>query len=334
MCLPRVSKAVTMETFEYQGQSIAYVRAGRGQPVILLHNGGMSHAIWRDVLPSLALRNEVFALDLLGYGDSSKPVGAQHYTLARYVETLGAFIDGLRLGPTALVGNCMGSAISLSFAIERPQDVTALVLINLLTEASFRAGGMGSMLAMQRATPTFAKPVVSALRRLTVPRMFSRTLVRYQLGRVGRKANIDDGAELCACYDSPGQMRSLLGVFEDLGSYAALDTFSRPVEATSSAHTPGDSVFPPITMIWGDENRVLPIAAGRELAARLRPRRAAWLEGCGHLPMLEAPGEVTAIITGALDHRARTDLQSSLDRRARLRAVDGGHHTTNRRSAS
>lgn len=296
-----------METFDYQGHSIAYVRAGRGQPVILLHNGGMSHAIWRDVVPSLALRNEVFALDLLGYGESAKPVGPQHYTLARYVDTLGAFIDGLGLGPTALVGNCMGSAISLAFAIERPQDVTALVLMNLLTEASFRAGGMGAALAMQRATPTFARPVVSALRRLTVPRMARRRIMRFQLGRIGRQAKLDESAELCACYDSPAQMRSLLGVFEDLASYGALDTFSRPPDGTAP------SVFPPITMIWGEDNRMLPASAGRELATRLRPKRAAWLEGCGHLPMLESPGEVTAIITGALDERTR------------LRAVDGGH---------
>lgn len=312
-----------METFDYQGQSIAYVRAGRGQPVILLHNGGMSHAIWRDVLPSLALRNEVFALDLLGYGESSKPRGPEHYTLARYVETLGAFIDGLQLGPTALVGNCMGSAISLSFAIERPHDVSALVLINLLTEASFRAGGMGSTLAMQRATPTFAKPVVAALRHLTVPKLARRRIVQFQLGRIGRKAKLEDGADLCACYDSPAQMRSLLGVFEDLASYGALDTFSRPQEATSSAHSPGASLFPPITMIWGEDNRMLPASAGRELVARLRPKRAAWLAGCGHLPMLEAPGEVTAIITGALDQRVH------------VRSAEGAQHTaTNRRSAS
>ena len=287
-----------METFDYQGLSIAYVRAssamsghshaGRRAPVILLHNGGMSHAIWRDVMPSLALEHDVYALDLLGYGDSSKPRDAASYTLARYVEILGAFIDHMQLGPTALVGNCMGSAISLTFAMQRPKEVTALVLINLLTEATFRAGGLGATLALQRATPTFARPVIGALRRLVVPRAVGRNLVRYQLGRMGRENRIHDGADLCACYDSPAQMRSLLGVFDDLASYGELDTFTTPPS------------FPPITMIWGAENRVLPASAGRELVPRLRPRRAAWLEGCGHLPMLENPAEVIAILAGAL----------------------------------
>ena len=291
-----------METFEYQGLSIAYVRATSAkagardparQPVILLHNGGMSHASWRDVMPSLALRHDVYALDLLGYGESSKPRGAASYTLERYVEILGAFIEHLRLGPVALVGNCMGAAISLTYAMQRPKDVSSLVLINILTEATFRAGGLGTSLALQRATPTFARPVVAALRRLAIPTMFKKSLVRYQLGRQGRDQHLDEASDLCACYDTPGQMRSLLGVFEDFASYAKLDTFTRPAS------------FPPITMIWGEDNRVLPASAGRELAVRLRPERAAWLERCGHLPMLEAPSEVISILAGALAPRRR-----------------------------
>lgn len=278
-----------MQLYHHQGMPIAYVRAGQGTPVMLLHNGGLSHAIWRDVLPRLAAHHDVIAIDLLGFGRSAKP--GDGYSLDRHVEIVSGLVTELGLGPTAVVGNCMGSAIALSLAIARPDNVSALVLINPLTDATFRAGNLGAVLAARRATPRLSTPLFDALRHLTVPRFAHRTLLRLQLGRRGRATQVDRGEDLCACFESPAQMRALLGVFDDLGRYRALDEFVPP------------SPFPPITTIWGLDNRVLSAEVGRTLANRWRAERQAWLTGCGHLPMLEAPDEVATIILDALDVR-------------------------------
>lgn len=281
-----------MQTFEYRGSSIKYVRSGAGEPIVFLHNGGTSHAIWSEVTRELD-GFETFALDLLGFGASSKP--ERGYELDAYVDTLGAFVDAHGLASVRLVGNCMGSAMSLAFAMRRPEDVRALVLVNPLTDATFSAGQLGPMLRLQKRAPS----VTSAMPHVSLGAWLGKHALRFQLGAHGVERRVHERDDLCACYASGGQSRSLLAVLADLPNYAVLDRFMPPAG------------FPPICTVWGMQNRVLSPRAGRRLNETLRPVRQEWLEGCGHLPMLERPDRVAAILREFLASAPRAESLSA-----------------------
>lgn len=266
-----------MQTFEHRGHAIRYVRSGAGEPLVFLHNGGTSHAIWREVMAQLT-GFELFALDLPGFGAS--PLPGDGYDLEAYVDMLAAFVEHHRLGPVRLIGNCMGSAISLAFAMRRPSDVHALVLMNPLTAATFAAGRLGAMLAMQRRVPS----VMRAVPRVSLGAAIGSWVLRLQVGAHGAEQRVHEREELCACWVGDGQTRSLLAVLADIPNYAALDRFTPPAG------------FPPVCTIWGLENHVLSAEAGRRMNQRLRPAREVWLEGCGHLAMMEQPERVARVV--------------------------------------
>jgi pimeloyl-ACP methyl ester carboxylesterase len=269
-----------MKTFLYQGLPIKYVRQGEGEPIVFIHNGGTSHAIWRDVMPKFSDRYSVYAIDLLGFGQSAKPDDG--YTLDNYISLLGAFIDEQQLGATRLVGNCMGSALSLGFAMRRPESVRALVLMNPLTDKTYSGGWLRSTLWLRKNAPNVANGVFGMMGKVKLPTALKRQSLAFQLGSIGRKRGLHNDPDVCACVTT--QTRSLFGVHDDLSTYAIFDEFE-----------PGPT-FPPICTIWGLENRVLSAKAGRKLNETLRPARQEWLAGSGHLPMVERPDEVASII--------------------------------------
>jgi 2-hydroxy-6-oxo-6-(2'-aminophenyl)hexa-2,4-dienoate hydrolase len=106
---------------------------GSGDPVILVHGGGAgadSWGNWKGVMPVLAKRAHVFAVDMLGFGKTEKPDPASFaYTQQARNDHLIATIEALGLGRASLVGNSMGGATSLGVAIKRPDLVHKLVLM-------------------------------------------------------------------------------------------------------------------------------------------------------------------------------------------------------------
>jgi len=119
---------VPIKTLELEGWYIRYHQSGRGPHLVLLHGLGANLFCWRWILPHLTARFTVTAIDLPGFGRSSKPLGAT-YGLDEQAERLEKILEHLDVAESYIVGNSMGGNIALWFALARPQRVLALALI-------------------------------------------------------------------------------------------------------------------------------------------------------------------------------------------------------------
>lgn len=109
---------------------IHYEMLGRGEPLIFVHGWLGSWRYWWPSMQALSTHYRTLALDLWGFGDSSK--ASDSYSLDKYVEMLGQFIDQLGIvQPVLLVGHNLGAAVALRYATARPEAVSRLAAVAL-----------------------------------------------------------------------------------------------------------------------------------------------------------------------------------------------------------
>ena len=287
-----------VHSFTFKGKRLVYERAGSGSPIVFLHNLGSSRLIWKRQVEQLMRTHDVVALDMLGYGDSDRGERSE-YTLENYADALAALIDELRFDKVALVGNCVGSATALSYAARNPGRVSALVLANPATYDTIEWRPLGLLIRLGNRLPALAR-AISPLSRVALPKWVATAIVKQQIGQAGKENRVLDEPhirELRDLWTRPGALQPT--VDSDIAAnfataFVELDRMSK------------DADFPPICTIWGAQNAVLSPRRGQRLnQSVLQPERDEVLADSGHLPMVEEPDRVTAIITDFItEHHA------------------------------
>jgi len=105
-----------------------YIRAGAGEPLLLIHGVGMNATIWAPQIDLLKNRYDVIAIDMLGHGDS--PLPPENAVLADYADQAIALLDHLGLASASIAGHSMGALVAQEIALRSPQRVRRLISLN------------------------------------------------------------------------------------------------------------------------------------------------------------------------------------------------------------
>ena len=116
----------------HHGYEMHYLEEGNGPPVVWVHGSGPGVNAYSNFAPNYkviaAAGYRSVMPDMIGFGWSSKPTGID-YTLELFVQSLREFLDQLEIRRCILIGNSLGGAISMKFAIDHPERVEKLVLM-------------------------------------------------------------------------------------------------------------------------------------------------------------------------------------------------------------
>jgi len=256
---------------------IAYREAGRGEPLLLVHGWPLSSRTWRKVVPELASDRRCIAPDLLGAGETSAPPGAD-LGLRAQGQVLGSFLDALGLDRVALVGHDSGGSVARAFAIAQPERVSRLVLAD--TEVP------GHRPPLTTVAPRLASlPGVRALLAAVLgSRRISRLVFRPFFAEP-RRFDFDEFFEAVVVPNA----RSVAAAEASLRFLRDFDFGD--VDAARAGY---DRLTMPKLLIWGEGDRVFPIAEGRRLAEQLPgPTRFETVTEAGLFVPEEAPGAWT-----------------------------------------
>ena len=235
------------------GQNIHYFEVGQGPTVILLHGLGGAKEFWLANIGALAPKYHVYAIDQIGFGQSDKPL--LDYKIATFADFLYGFMQEEKIAKATLVGNSFGGWIATDFAVQHPEMVDKLVLVD--------AAG----LTWQAPLPDLNPSTIAGWRTLI-------ELVFYDKNMVSDEAVVQAFTQHMRNNDGYTIERTVAGFaspqFED-GKLA--------------------SIHAATLVVWGRQDELIPLASGEKFRDGIAGAKLLVVEHCGHVPQIEKAAE-------------------------------------------
>ena len=261
------------ETLEVAGLKTHLLRAGSGEPVMLLHGLGASSYSWRFAFAELSKRYEVFAPDLPGFGRTDKPRDFDYsiHGLHRWVVAL---MDRLGLQKARFAGNSMGGVITLWTAMEAGHRVERMALLG---------------------TPAYPENRPKLLWPLSWPvigRVYEWALGETTLRYMARTTFVDQSKvteELIAEYLAPLKTAAGRRAVAEFIRRAIPPDFQTRIQSYKSLNHPA-------LVLAGDSDKMVDHRGAERLSKDLPRARFVYLERCGHAPQEDAPDRVIPLL--------------------------------------
>ncbi len=256
--------------FEFKGQPIAWDVIGEGEPLVLLHGTPFSSQVWRRIAPLLASKWRVYYFDLLGYGQSEKRAG-QDVSLAVQNEVFTALVNEWELSEPAVLAHDFGGATALRAYYLNRLRYSKLTLIDPVALAPW---GSPFVQHIRNHETAFAN----------VPDYMHDALLRVYLQGAAFK---DLNEEAFLIYLEPWQGN--IGKPAFYRQIAQMD--ESYTEEISGSYQPMEC---PVQILWGEEDKWIPVSQGKRLTERLSGERLTIVSGSGHLMQEDRPEAIVA----------------------------------------
>lgn len=270
---------VTSRNEVIDGLRYAVEETGAGEPLVLLHGFTGRAANWRPLLPRLAERHRVIAVDLPGHGDSGAPGGVAPYKMPRVAAALVELLTRRAAAPAHWLGYSMGGRLALYMAVMHPGAVRSLTLVSATA---------GLATAAERQARRAADEALAARIEGDGMAAFVAEWERHPL--FAGLARLSDGARAALHHqrlgnDPLGLANSLRG----MGTGAQPSLWSRLA-----------AVAAPTLLVAGRRDTKF-VALNERLAAAIPNATLRLIPDAGHVVQLEQPEAFLAAVTGFLE---------------------------------
>jgi len=269
------AKAISLErgmagmkpgTVQVGNQTIAYLeRPGTGETVVLLHGFGADKDNWPRFVRHLPKEYRVIALDLPGHGDSSR-LYSETYTIGFITNGIAQAVDALKLSRFHLAGNSMGGYVTMLYSISHPDRVLTACLIDTAGIASPQKSDRE--IALEKGKNILIVSTDKDFDELLGYAFYSRPFLPWPVKPVLAKKAVAANAF-------------------NLKMWREIAPSKDDFDFTN--RLPG--IKAPVLVIWGDHDRITHVSAEKVIQEHLPCAESVVMKECGHMPMVERPGE-------------------------------------------